>query len=380
MTYVIGWKHKNCVFLSSDIAITRKSKLNLENTQSIFGGSLINNDAISVNEECIKLFKINEKVIAGFAGDVSSALDVIQQLKVSLDEEDPMVMIEFITSHLNAHKEGFTIIMGVIDKEHNARLLSYNLNSDDKLLEHEYSVQVGSLNREYKNRSKYICEELFKEVNISEADELAIVNTFHQNLIIQDNLSAEGVGGIFFGLKLNKEGILWQEDTSLLIYEFREGMALNSSNDPKVLFNYTGIINILERDDVIRYSSPFPEKDYGRKVIYNCLDTPRTVADFELKKDIVLGWHKDWFKKTNKIFNENNTSYYGFISRAKELVPKISVFCKESLVERNIRIEAHGNGKFSLLANGGFIKSIRPNKAAKKEHDYDISYSIKLHP
>lgn len=358
MTYIIGWKKNNSVFLSGDIAITRKSKLNLRNTQSIFGGELVNKVDLSVNEECLKIFKINNKVIASFAGDVSLALEVIKQLKSYVDEDDPLPMIKFIIERINP-LDDFSIFLGVVDKENNAGLYSYNLMGDNKFLEHEEPIQDGSLGSKYQKFTTDFCNAIVEE-EISDSDILAIVNTVHQNLIIQDNLLEKSVGGIFFGLRISPDEVRWQDDTTLVIYKFKEGEEENESNNPDLLFDFSAFVGIVERDNAIRYSSPFPNGSFARSVIYNCLDIPNTIEEFIKKKDMVIDWHKKWFNETNEVFNTAKSKYYGFISRSTNLTPKIAIFSKESLEKLNVKIEILGSGAFELVSVGQFIKLVRP--------------------
>lgn len=362
MTYIIGWKRKNTVFLSGDTAITRESKLDLKNKKSVFGGDLVNRTSLSVNEECLKVFRINDKVIASFAGKESPALEVIYKLRSYVDSNDPMVMIDYIFKNLNNQKQ-FSIFLGVMDKDKKARLLSYNLHGDFKYQEHEEPIQDGSLSSKYKKRSRDLCSE-YAELDISDADVLAIVNTVHQSFIVQDNLSENSVGGIFWGVFIDSEKIEWQRDTTLVLYQFAEGQDESDSNNPSDIFGYTGLISIAERDNAIRYSSPFPSASFSRSVIYNCADIPRTLNDFKKKKKMVIDWHERWHEETNEIFNKGESDYYGFIVKATNLTPRVSIFSKLGLAIQPAKIEVIDNGVFDLVSTEDFIKLIRPTKEA----------------
>ena len=209
MSYIIGWKGDNCVFLSGDIAITRNSKIKLRNSKSIFGNELINEIGKSINEECLKLIKINNKLITAFAGNVQAALEFINYLKMYTNESDNdlVAMIKFIAERYNSNNEVFSVFIGLIDKIGEARLFSFNLNNDYKLIEHEEPIQDGSLENSYRKLSSEFCNEISSKPDLTEDEILVIVNMYHQNLIIQEDLLKKGVGGIFSGIKINSKGV-----------------------------------------------------------------------------------------------------------------------------------------------------------------------------
>ncbi|KAA3634974.1 MAG: hypothetical protein DWQ02_10525 [Bacteroidetes bacterium] len=382
MTYIIGWKNKNCVFLSGDMAIKRNSKLKLKDTKSIFGEDIINEEDVSVNEECLKVFKINQKVVLAFSGEVKPALDFIEQIKNSISEEAPLDTIEFIVKNYESKIDEFTIFIGLIDKEEKARLFSFK-SCTNQLLESEEPIQSGSLNQEHRDLSEIICRDISKNTIISEDDELAIVNTFHQNLLIQEKLLTEAVGGIFFGIKLCPSGVSWQKDTSLIVYDFKEGMVGSDSFNPAELFENSALVNVVERDNAIRYSSPFLKKGYTRNVVYNCLDTPQTLSDFNLKKEMIIDWHQKWYKETNQVFDNKDVNYFGFISRDKGLIPRVAVYSKERLKDLNVKIESTGHGNFvfksikkhSIRNIANFINMIRPRLDPDEGQVYDLVFS-----
>jgi len=362
MTFIIGWKEKNTVFIGGDIAISRKRKLNLSNDVSIFGDKLINRTAKSINEECYKIFEINEKMIIAFSGNVQPALEFIDNLKKYIDKDEIYKSLKNITDRTDAIKHEFTCIMGLKYPDGKNRLVSFNLYNDNQLRNHEKPISSGSLNSCYRKLSITICNKIASNRNLNNHEILTTVVAHHQSLIIRNKLIDQGVGGTFVGCFLDEKPI-WQKDTTLLLFDITPGEEETESIDPHKVFTKTMVVAYQIRNKIIRLATPFGSDSEARRNIYNCFQIPRSDKDFINNKDLIVGWFENHYEETNSNFESGKSDFYVTICRSKKFPPRVCVISKEFLIQNNWEISATGNGEFEFKIHKDYFIQIKPKKS-----------------
>ncbi|MBE9490768.1 MAG: hypothetical protein IMY67_10780, partial [Bacteroidetes bacterium] len=294
MTYIIGWKSKDSVFLTSDSVITHSGISNTTGQITSFGESY-NAEGKMIREDTNKILIINDSLCITFSGDVEIAKEILRivsliigkakvnQNKITDAFEKALIAIRPI----NDNKIPSFIIAAIVESE--SLLCSFNVTKKIGLETHKYLVQTGSINNLYKS----ITIEYFKEqISHSMTDEtrLVVFNSLIQIYGVHENLLKQYVGGTISGLFLNKKGVFWQEDTCYVIYSIKN----QSINNPM-------LIRMIVRDNVIITHSPF---------------NSRTSAFFDISTDIVPNdFENNWESQWKHQLNSFNFKYVVFLAK-----------------------------------------------------------------
>src|SRR5256885_2350897 len=97
MTYCIGWRNHNTVYLISDTASTIEDKSGKYKPQkeiSSMGEKSFATKTLAVEEYLHKQFRIENNFIIAYAGDVDTALTIIYTTKKYFDPEHPLKSFE----------------------------------------------------------------------------------------------------------------------------------------------------------------------------------------------------------------------------------------------------------------------------------------------
>lgn len=294
MTYIIGWKSKDSVFLTSDSVITHSGISNTTKQITSFG-EFYNAEGKMIREDTNKILIINDSLCITFSGDVAIAKEILRivsliigQAKVNLNKIDEAFEKALIAIRpIDDNKIPSFIIAAVVESE--SLLCSYNVTKINGLETHKFLVQTGSINNLYKS----ITIEYFKEqISRSMTDEtrLVVFNSLIQIYGVHENLLKQYVGGTISGLFLNKKGTSWQGDTCYVIYSIKN----QSINNPM-------LIRMIVRDNVIITHSPF---------------NSTTSAFFDISTDIVPNdFENNWESKWKHQLNSFNFKYVVFLAK-----------------------------------------------------------------
>lgn len=180
MTYILGWKNQSSVFLTADTAITYNapSIINAKkwSTMSTFGEKHILDDNNIIQEQWLKIYNIDDKLILAFAGMVNTAHATIESLKFSLNCSSWRDIKGCFKNVCQNYSGGeVQIIAGFIENE-NPILISYNCNTSGGFKEHEVyePVHGGRIGEEFKTYSNRLVA-ILKDAKFNDEQILATI-------------------------------------------------------------------------------------------------------------------------------------------------------------------------------------------------------------
>lgn len=212
MTYCLGWKYKNNLFLLADTAVTKET--NLMVSHSSFGELHQNIEGKNVEETLLKIVPLSNDSVLTFSGDVILAKKIIEFIKTSYEYHADM---NRVLSSINASLGPFgfdkkvAIIVGNYANER-PLLFRWETSFPEKVIEGPDCVWTGSLPPMFAQIAPLLIQEFIKG-NMPTERVLPIIITIMQSLGIHNNLIKFGVGGSFVGVQLNENGYQWNKDS-----------------------------------------------------------------------------------------------------------------------------------------------------------------------
>ena len=227
MTYCVGWKTLNAVYLIADTAITSFKPLQCDTTS--FGekqGTESGKDTGPlVEERALKITQLGKSAAATFAGDVKRGRALTEILEARLNEGDsPRKALEDAVKQ-NAPfpvDEAVHFLFAFFD-DGKPFLLALDTSQSDIAHEVHGIIHLGSLNSGFHDLTeKFIVPLMRKEIELQNAKHservLAQALAVVQSYGIHDYLIEKGVGGAFFGLRISLEGVRWQPDILYVLH------------------------------------------------------------------------------------------------------------------------------------------------------------------
>lgn len=333
MTYVLGWRSKDSVFLTADMVTTYHGPgRGLHTNYSTFGEAHIAENNRVIQEEMNKIVVVNDTLALTFTGDIPLAREIIRivklqvglsgihdindishAFKVAVDSVSPVALSRIPTF----------IIAATIDNE--PVLLTFSAQDHCQVLQHKYLVQAGSIKWLYKKITELFYREQASKT-MTDPTRLVLINSLIQIYGVHDHLLEQGVGGAVLGLYLDKNGVHWQNDTCYVIYSIN---TLGKANPQSV--------RMAVRENAVILGSPF---------------RGGVSAFFAPTDDSNIGlWKAKWINEWSKQFDSFQFDYVVFL--AKEY--------RKITVVKNVK-EENGLGKF-----------VRFGKADGKTVEVDVS-------
>lgn len=230
MTFCIGWKFKNQVFIFGDTLFTQNTTLDdPENRKTSFGelqgNTNIHGKPAFVEENGIKVKAFANGAIA-YAGSVAIAeamaeivessmtagRSALEALQLALHNVQPVKESEH-TSLLLTCRQANEIALYLLDTK--------NLGSIKKV---EGLVQIGSIGDHHKANTKSFISKIESDITNrfqpgfhSPKNLLAQISAYLQSIGVHDKILNEAVGGAFVGLCHSVNGIEWQPDTLYVV-------------------------------------------------------------------------------------------------------------------------------------------------------------------
>lgn len=307
MTYIVGFRSKDSVFLCADMATTLKGEnLSKQSEYSSFGESSYQKEDFLVEESANKITKIADSTIVTYAGNQKIGDEILRILLQQVDHfgiDNFQHFKELFSNSINscttpASGELPSFIFGLyLDNE--PLLISYNITKKHDFEIHQYFIQTGSIPDYYKAMTlEYYKFQVSR--TITDKTRLILMNSLLQSYGYRDrNLMKKGIGGCFFGIMVSSQGIKWQDDTVVILYQ-RNNCISN-----------TFLIKTVERDNVIAISSPFLVK---KSAYLNNLSTDVGVEN----------WIKKWTNRLHDVLNDLETKYYVFLEKNSNKIISLS--------------------------------------------------------
>jgi len=336
MTYCLGWKSQNSVFIVADTALTTEAYKPTGPFVSSFGEVNYSSKDTYVREALLKICVVG-KIIIGFAGNVNTAFEIIAVFKqlISSNSSVHEVLEKAIRScGPYSKKNDVELIVGYVDKN-GPRLISYNHDEERSIHEHDQFVQVGSIASYYPALSEATIK-MFLKGKLPDENMLAAITAILQNYGILDRLMKMKVGGVFFGISVNATGVSWQEDTSYFLYP----------PDLRSLQH----ISVVARDNVLSVSSSLSG---DKRVFMNTINTTNPEK-----------WQARWIPRLKRKFNSGQSIFYTFLSKRDRLITVIKA--PNPLSNKYFKIHADGMGKFDLFFSPELMAMLKnPNVVEK---------------
>jgi hypothetical protein len=233
MTYVIGWKSISRVYILADSIISSHR----ESASTIYSSVGVKLEGSERHPGRIdrfrKVFNISNKIIIGFSGEVDSAIEFITHFRRSIERTNnfsPALIKQQISESLSEAIEKrkqntFSLIIGFIS---NGCPILYKFQNSE-IIDDENIVQIGSLSMSNQSKNTSDLYNLLVD-KCPEEHQLAIFGSVILSNVSRDSasMSKYGVGGLFLGIQVSKEGVSWQSDTLLVIYD-QENISKNRS-------------------------------------------------------------------------------------------------------------------------------------------------------
>ncbi|WP_027003086.1 hypothetical protein [Hugenholtzia roseola] len=333
MTYITGWRNQTSVFIAADSAITYEQE-SLENAKiwsdvSTFGEThIIGNDKV-VQEQWLKIYNFNNKLILAFAGNVSEAYEAIKWLKMVLEvNEQPDLRGSFKYIY-NTYRK-ISIIAGFVENEQPV-LISVNANGTSGYKEHLVyeDAYSGTIDAEFIKHTQEFYNEIRNSEQTDEQILISMCSVIQSYKYVKPTIT-NGVGGLISGIRVDKFGVSWQKDIAYIPIQYN-GAILNGTELSEI-FGNAEIISVLIRDNLVFVNNPYTHWRFSRRPFGNY--QPIRILESESWKESRFTWANNWSHSVNQLIDECTYDYYVFISKTLPIV--ISVFSKEFLTKKQV--------------------------------------------
>jgi hypothetical protein len=324
MTYCIGCKYQNSVYLWADTAITKSEPLN--NTLSSFGEYQRKVKDQFVEEGLLKIVPICDNVAVAFSGNVQLASNIIKYLQEQLEEQGNTQNLITVLNSINASLGPFSsnraveLLVALSDFSGGSQLLYWNSFKGLDTNNSDY-YEIGSMDSYHSQITPYFLSMLTNK-NLDSDHVLPIISAIVQTYGIHDNMIDQNIGGIIFGLRVCNGEVMWQEDTNYLIYDKN--------------FRTPIWVSAFVRDNVLIVNS---SKTNETKILAHSISMVESQA-----------WLEKWCNYISTELNKDHYRYWIFISMFSKVITvlKRAAFEKES---RFIRINQVNDSTFDIAIN-----------------------------
>jgi hypothetical protein len=318
MTYCVGWKYADSVFLLGDTAATKLSRPTTP--QSSFGELHAEVRGEHVEESLLKLVPIAPGTAVAFAGDVQLANEVIAFLKSYYNRATPPdSLFSSVTASLGPfdRKRSVEVILASSRDGAGSYLVHWDtVHGLDSQTSDYY--QIGSLTSYHAALTPRVLSTLAVG-KVPPERLLPILAAVVQSYGVHDNLIDLNVGGVIFGLRVHDGRLSWQDDTNYVLYD--------SS------FANVAYVSAFVRDDVLVLSSSLTN---DVRILAHSASMPSSQA-----------WLGSWKAYINTHLNSDQYRYWVFLNTLTKIITLVrrEVLNRES---RYVRLNAAGDGKFTL--------------------------------
>lgn len=220
MTYCVGFKHRNSVYLFSDSAVTRLES-SATKSESSFGETFHPTHGRSVSEGALKIIRVSDDCLVAVAGDAKRAIDAALSLRIALGSgattRDALRSLSHsIESRKNEEFELLVARSGTLGPE----LWKWLSVQGSEAIEIPSGIveTIGNLTSWHDSFSKEFIGALSRS-NQPEERVLSIAGAFLQALSSRDTLFQSGVGGAFAGARVAPSGVSWMPDTTYVLHD-----------------------------------------------------------------------------------------------------------------------------------------------------------------
>jgi hypothetical protein len=219
MTLNLGWVSESAVYLVADTSRTVQGPSNIGITS--LGQRCQRDDGLAVEDVAAKLVPLGNHAAAALCGDAAGATALVtkalKSIKLGVPVREALVQAGH-SVHLATPPFGNIFVLVAI-WDSGPRLLIYDSRSLDLTdASHSGPITVGSLRQEFQEGIKAAVRRLPRPGPPREyalAPALAVLHS----LAASENLIEDKVGGVFYGLQIDADGLHWQPS---LLYAFHD--------------------------------------------------------------------------------------------------------------------------------------------------------------
>jgi len=318
MTYILGWKNYNSVFLVGDSVITIEhpntdGNRNTFRNQTTFGEDHIYEEGKTVSERWLKLYDLESKVILAISGTVEEAYEGINFLKMYLKTK-----IDIKEAFENSFRDRDVGIIAGYMEDDIPRLISYNCKGHRGTHEHSFFevVHSGLIDNSFEDQT----EEFFSQIESKPWNEDQILTSIiavTQSFCFQENIIIRGVGGFFSGIRVNKDGVNWQKDLAFIPFSYN-GKDLESNQLAEIFGKATPVMTQIRDSKLLSCSSLVGDIKKARQTFSNF--QPEKGVNPEILKNQQSEWDAKWDVKLNKNCDLLDSDFYIFYNIQKPIV------------------------------------------------------------
>ncbi len=249
MTYCVAWQHQGTAFLIADAAVTKRREPT--SSHSTFGELHPFEKGFAVEESAIKLFRWPKLALTG-AGDATTIRKLVWEIDKLLERGYPPWLALFAArpqpdanSQVHLEAVAATRMFGRV------RLFRLTVQGEWELVPSDTTIHLGSPAIELKHLVHNVIGDAQKICTTTRA-QLACVLATCQSLTVHHYLMAQGAGGAFSGLIVDRRGTHWQPDLGYLILDPENAVA-DESQPPQVQHGLH--VSCAVRDDILFVSS-----------------------------------------------------------------------------------------------------------------------------
>lgn len=287
MTYCLGWKDVNNVYLLADSAISFSSKyiaeLRVNKAEySSFGEKHTEYSNLFVEEGVLKIRIFNNEIGVIFSGNTDEIADVIVMMQTLLENGSTMrETLECIRRSVSYDAAKFVI--GFME-EGKPILIYFDTK---QIVEGDvFHIGSGSKKHDWVKRVQWFVTQC-KAQNLAPEDKLFFLMTVLQCYSTTDRMMSIGVGGVFCGVLINSGGIKWAKDVTYFIYYTRDLCKFD-------------LVTVIARNNCICVSSSF---NNGTTVI---LPSKKIIDSTD--------YHEKFIPEIKKILSDSKTDFFVFYS------------------------------------------------------------------
>lgn len=348
MTYCIGWKYRNSIFLVADTAVTKTAGFHV--SHSSFGELHQSIAGENVEESLLKITPVSPGLVITFSGDVGLAKSIIQFIKTLYASLSDINRVLLSISASLGPFSGSRIVSLIIGNHINdcARLYSWESSNPDQVIEGPDCIWSGSLPPVFAKIAPLLLQE-FVSGNIPIQRILPIITSILQSLGIHNNLIKFHVGGIFAGIQLNEAGYRWQEDTTYILTD-------NTFSQPD-------FVKCFIRDNALVVRSSVG-------------NITRVFFDYMNDQSVAI-WIRKWRDAANQEIVRGNSCYYCVLN--KQYPNVVVVRSKDCLPDTDyLRFNLSNNGNtLNLKVRSDLIEMIR-NPVVRDKNDGSLPISFRF--
>ncbi len=348
MTYCLGWKYQNSIFLVADTAITHKSEL--RSSHSSFGELHQTISGEHVEESRLKITPVSPDLIIGFSGNVASAKKIIQLVKTYYQAiPDIPTLLTSVSNSLGPFSvdQAVSLIIGHFSNNH-ANLYVWGTTKPDQVVEAPDYAYSGSLPPHFAEIAPLLLGKFVSD-NLPVQRVLPSILSILQSLGIHNNLLNFNVGGVFVGVQLNDEGFRWQDDITYILTDKE--------------FSNTDYIKCFTRDNAL--------------VVRTTIGNITRVFFDSMNNQSRNTWLSKWKDDVNQELLRGNSCYYCILS--KEYPNVIIVRSKDCSSETDyLCIDLSNNGKTYNLRFRSDLQEMVRNPVVRDRNDGSLPISFRF--